>query len=161
MPEIIPLGWFHTIMGIIAMLSAVYTLVKFKEISLENRSGQIYLLTTLATAVTALGIFQHGNFNPAHALAILTLLALAAGTIAATIKPFGGLSRYVQAVSYTATLLFHSIPAITDSLMRLPIGDPVLTSIEDPLLQKCYMVLLALFVVGVSLQLRWIYRQSD
>jgi uncharacterized membrane protein len=161
MPEIIPLGWFHTIMGIIAMLSAVYTLVKFKEISLENRSGQIYLLTTLATAVTALGIFQHGNFNPAHALAILTLLALAVGTIAATIKPFGGLSRYVQAVSYTATLLFHSIPAITDSLMRLPIGDPVLTSIEDPLLQKCYMVLLALFVVGVSLQLRWIYRQSD
>ena len=87
MPEIIPLGWFHTIMGIIAMLSAVYTLVKFKEISLENRSGQIYLLTTLATAVTALGIFQHGNFNPAHALAILTLLALAVGTIAATIKP--------------------------------------------------------------------------
>lgn len=161
MPEIIPLGWFHTIMGIIAIISAVYTLVKFKEISLENRSGQVYLFTTLATAVSALGIFQHGNFNPAHALAILTLLALAVGTLAATIKPFGRLSRYVQAVSYTATLLFHSIPAITDSLMRLPIGDPVLTSIEDPLLHKCYMVLLALFVVGVSLQLLWIYRQPD
>ena len=31
MPEIIPLGWFHTIMGIIALVSGGYTLAKFKE----------------------------------------------------------------------------------------------------------------------------------
>ena len=64
-------------------------------------------------------------------------------------------------MSYTATLLFHCIPAVTDALMRLPVGDPVLTSIEDPLLKKCYLVLLVLFLVGVSLQLRWISRQGS
>jgi transposase len=74
-------------------------------------------------------------------------------------KPFGKLSRHVQAVSYSATLLFHSIPAVTDGLLRLPPGDPVLQSIEDPLLKMCYLGLLALFLVGVSLQLRWIRRQ--
>lgn len=158
MPEIIPLGWFHTAMGIVALLSGGFALAKFKEITLLTRSGQIYVATTLITAGTALAIFQHGAFTPAHSLAVLTLLALAVGTVAATTKLFGALSRYVRAVSYSATLLFHCIPAVTDALMRLPVGDPVLTSIEDPILKMCYLGLLLLFLIGISLQLRWIHR---
>ena len=161
MPEITPLGWFHTAMGVIALLSGAFTLVKFREISPRTRSGQIYLLTTLVTAATALAIFQPGGFGPAHGLAVMTLVALAVGTLAATMKPFGKLSRYVQAVSYSATLLFHCVPAVTDALMRLPVGDPILTSIEDPILRACYLGLLAAFLVGVSLQLLWIYGQRD
>lgn len=160
MPEIIPLGWFHTAMGIIALISGGFTLARFREISLQTRSGQIYLAATLITAGTALAIFQHGEFGPGHALAVMTLLALFVGTVAATTKFFGKFSRYMQAISYSATLLFHCIPAITDGLMRLPVGDPVLTSIEDPILKMCYLVLLVIFLVGVGLQLRWIHRQS-
>lgn len=159
MPEMIPLGWFHTVMGIIALISGGFTLARFKEISLRTRSGQIYLLTTLMTAGTALAIFQRGEFGPGHALAVMTLLALAIGTVAATTTLFGKSSRYLQAVSYSATLFFHCVPAVTDGLMRLPVGDPVLTSIEDPVLKLCYLVLLISFLVGVSLQLRWIRRQ--
>ncbi len=159
MPEIIPLGWFHTAMGIIALFSGGYTLARFREISLQTRSGQIYLVTTLITAGTALAIFQRGEFGPGHALAVMTLLALAVGTVAATTKPFGKFSRHVQALSYSATLLFHCVPAVTDGLLRLPVGDPVLTSIEDPILKVLYLGLLVLFLIGVSLQLRWIHRQ--
>ena len=159
MPEIIPIGWFHTAMGIIALLSGGYTLARFREISLQTRSGQIYLVTTLITAGTALAIFQRGEFGPGHALAVMTLLALAVGTVAATTKPFGKFSRHVQALSYSATLLFHCVPAVTDGLLRLPVGDPVLTSIEDPILKVLYLGLLVLFLIGVSLQLRWIHRQ--
>ncbi|MDH3646791.1 MAG: hypothetical protein OER80_08465 [Gammaproteobacteria bacterium] len=159
MPEITLLGWFHTAMGIIALVSGGLALAAYKEITLQTRTGQIYLATTLITAATALGIFQRGEFGPGHALAVMTLLALAVGTVAATTKLFGKLSRYVQAVSYSATLLFHCIPAVTDGLLRLPVGDPILTSIEDPILKMCYLGLLVLFLVGVSLQLRWIYRQ--
>ncbi len=162
MPEILPIGWFHTGMGVIALISGGFTLARFKEISPQTRSGQIYLATTLITAATALAIFQHGEFGPAHGLAVMTLLALAVGTVAATIKPFGKWSRQVQAVSYSATLLFHSIPAVTDGLLRLPVGNPVLRSIEDPILKMCYLGLLTLFLVGISLQLRWIHRvQAD
>lgn len=160
MPEIIPLGWLHTAMGIIALVSGGIALFKFKEILPQTRSGQIYLVTTLITAATALAIYQHGGFGPAHGLAVMTLLALAAGTVAATTTLFGKWSRYVRAVSYSATLLFHCIPAVTDGLLRLPVGDPVLTSIEDPVLKASYLGLLVLFLVGVSLQLRWIHRQA-
>jgi uncharacterized membrane protein len=159
MPEMTPLGWFHTVMGIIALSSGGFTLAKFKEITLQTRSGQIYLATTLITAGTALAIFQRGEFGPGHALAVMTLLALAVGTLAATMKPFGKFSRHVQAISYSATLLFHCIPAVTDGLLRLPAGNPVLSSIEDPILKMCYLGLLVLFLVGISLQLRWIQRQ--
>lgn len=159
MPEITPLGWFHTAMGIIALFSGAAALARHREISLQTLPGTIYLAATLITATTALAIFQRGAFGPGHALAVMTLLALATGTVAATTKLFGRLSRYVQAVSYSTTLLFHCIPAVTDGLLRLPVGDPVVTSIRDPILQACYLVLLVLFLVGVTLQLRWIRRQ--
>ena len=159
MPEMIPLGWFHTAIGVIALGSGGFTLAKFKELSLQTKSGQIYLATTLITAVTALAIFQRGEFCPGHALAVMTLLALALGTVAATLKPFGKFSRHIQAISYSGTLLFHCIPAVTDGLMRLPVGDPILKSIKDPVLGMCYLGLLVIFLVGISFQLRWIHRQ--
>ena len=159
MPAMTALGWFHTVMGIIALSSGAYTLYRYREIVPGNRSGLIYLAATLITAATALAIYQHGGFGAGHALAVLTLAALAAGTLAGSTGLFGRWGRYLRALSYTATLLFHSIPAVTDGLLRLPVGNPVLTSIEDPVMQTAYLVLLALFVVGVTLQLRWIYAQ--
>ena len=160
MPEISPLGWLHTVLGAVAIISGVFALVNHKEITLQAWSGQIYLATTLITAATALGIFQHGVFGPGHVLAVMTLLALFVGTVAATTRLFGKLSRYVQALSYSATLLFHSIPAVTDGLLRLPVGNPVLTSIDDPVLKICYLVLVVIFLVGVTIQLRWIHKQA-
>ncbi len=159
MPEMIPLGWFHTLMGAIALVSGGFTLAKYKEILLQRRSGQVYLVTTLITAGTALAIFQRGEFGPGHALAVMTLLALMVGTVAATTQIFGKFARYLQAISFSATLLFHCIPAVTDGLLRLPVGDPVLSSIEDPILKMCYLALLVLFLLGISLQLRWIRSQ--
>ena len=160
MPEIIPIGWFHIAMGVIALFSGVFTLAKFKEISLKTRSGQIYLATTLITAGTALAIFQHGEIGPGHVLAVMTLVALAGGAVAEKMKLFGKWSRHVQAVSYSSTLFFHCIPAVTDGLLRLQVCDPVLTSLTAPILGMSYLGLLALLLVGISLQWRWITRQT-
>ena len=79
MPAMTALGWFHTVMGIIALSSGAYTLYRYKEIVPGNRSGLIYLAATLITAATALAIYQHGWFGAGHALAVLTLSAQASG----------------------------------------------------------------------------------
>jgi len=152
MPEISLFGWFHTIIAIIALIAGLYSLVRFKLILLEHTSSKIYLLCTLIAAASALAIFRHGGFGAAHGLAVLTLLALLFGTIAAKTRIFGKLSPYLQATSYSATFLFHMIPAITDGLMRLPVDAPIVTSIEDPLLKGFYLSFLLIYVVGLTLQ---------
>ena len=160
MPEITPFGWFHTLMGVIALLSGFYALVKHNVIGSGNLSGIIYLLSTLLAAASALGIYKHGGFGVAHALAVLTLLALAAGGLSEKTRILGKLSPYAQAMFYSATLLFHMIPAITDGLMRLPVGDPVVTDIEDPLLKTFYLVFLVAYVAGFAFQVLWLRKHN-
>jgi uncharacterized membrane protein len=99
---------FHTVIGLVALVCGFIALAWDKEISVRNRVGQVYLVTTLLTAVTALGIFHHGGWGPPHVLAVLTLVALAVGTVAATSPLFGWASRYVQAISYSSTVLFST-----------------------------------------------------
>src|ERR1700690_3440399 len=51
-----PLGIVHTAISLVAIVYGVIALLRYKEISPQNRAGQIYLIATLLTAVTALGI---------------------------------------------------------------------------------------------------------
>lgn len=159
MPEISLLGWVHTGIAIAALLCGLYALAKYKVITQQQLTGKIYLICTLITAATALMIYRHDGFGVAHGLAVLTLLALGVGAVAEKTKIFGKFSRYLQAISYSGTFLFHMIPAITDGLLRLPVGDPVVTSIEDPLLQGFYLAFLLTYIVGISLQIRWLRKQ--
>lgn len=161
MPEISLFGWFHTIIAIIGILAGIYSLVKFKLIRIADLSGKVYLLCTFLAAASALGIYQNGGFNPAHVLAILTLLALAVGAIAEKTQVFGKLSAYVMAMSFSATLLFHMIPAITDGLMRLPVSDPVVKEIEDPLLRGFYLAFLVTYIIGFACQCLWLRKQAS
>ncbi len=160
MPEMIPIGWIHTAIAIIALISGFYSLAVYRIISGERRAGQIYLVCTLITAVTALMIYQHGGFGPGHGLAVLTLLALAGGFLVTKIAWFKAFAEYFQVFCYSATLLFHMIPAITDGLLRLPVSDPVLTNPQDPLLQKFYLFFLVVFLVGIVLQFRWLKQKG-
>ena len=161
MPEITLLGWFHTIIGITALLTGVYSIAKFKVLRFEETTSKIYLACTFIAAATALAIFNAtGEFNKAHILAILTLLALAAGGILEKTQLLGGFSKYFQAIAYTATFLFHMIPAITNGLMRLPVSDPIVKNVEDPLLKQFYLAFLITYLVVVTLQLVWLKKQN-
>jgi uncharacterized membrane protein len=159
MPEMTILGWFHTIIAIVALLAGFYTLARYKIISLDNKSGKIYLGCTFIAATTALMIYNQGGFGPAHILAVLAILALFAGFIVTKISVFSKIADYFQAFCFSGTLLFHMLPAITDGLLRLPIGDPVLTTFHDPLLKQFYMLFLGIFVVGYALQFLWLKKQ--
>ena len=160
MPEMIPLGWLHTILGIGALMSGFYTLIKYRVVTLAHRSGKLYVLLTLIVAGTALGIYNQGGFGIAHNLAVLTLVALAGGVVMEKTRLFGSLSKYCQALGYSSTLLFHMIPAITDFLRRLPVGDPFIDTLEDPLLRQFHLAFLAIFAVGIVAQLLWLRKSS-
>jgi uncharacterized membrane protein len=160
MPEMTILGWFHTIIAIIALVAGFYTLAIYKIITLQHKSGQIYLACTLIAATTALMIYNQGGFGPAHVLAVLALLALIVGFIVTKIPIFSKIADYFQAFCFTGTLLFHMLPAITDGLLRLPIGDPYLSTFHDPLLKQFYLLFVGIFVVGYVAQFIWIKKRA-
>ena len=161
MPEMTMLGWFHTVLGVVAVLSGFYTLYKYKVISVEEDSGRLYVCVTLLVAGSALGIYNQGGFGIAHVLALLTLVAITGGFVMEKTKLFGSFSKYFQALAYTSTLLFHMIPAITDFLRRLPVGDPFVDSFEDPLLVNFQLSFLLIFVLGVIAQIFWLKNQEN
>ncbi|MEM7358364.1 MAG: hypothetical protein AAF431_04675 [Pseudomonadota bacterium] len=160
MPEMTILGWIHTIIAIIALIAGFYTLAKYKVILTENQSGRIYLACTLFAAGSALFIYNQGGFGPAHILAVLTLLAVAAGYLVDKISVLSVIAPYFKAFCYSATLLFHMIPAITDGLLRLPIGNPVLDTIHHPVLRQFYLAFLVTFVVGYICQFIWLRKNT-
>ena len=156
MPEITWFGWMHTIIAIVALLAGFYTLAVYKVITPEHRTGQVYLVCTLIAAVTALMIYRHGAFGPAHALAVLTLLALFGGFFVTKIPVFSQIADYFQAFCFSGTVLFHMLPAITDGLLRLQVSAPILTEPDDPLLKNFYLLFVAMFVVGYIFQFIWL-----
>ena len=160
LPPITFLGWIHTGCGIAAILIGAYALNKYKVISFSERAAKIYLLLTLITASTALAIYNQGGFGIAHILGVMTLAALLCGVVMEKTKLFGSASKYFQALGYTSTLLFHMIPAITDFLRRLPIGDPFIDTLEDPMLRQFHLAFLLIFVIGLVAQARWLSKSS-
>lgn len=150
------LGTIHTAISLVAVVTGFWALARDREIVPANRLGQTYLVTTFLTAATGLGIFQHGGFGAPHALSILTLLAIAVGTVAATSGLFGGASRYIQVISYSSTVFFHLIPGFTETLTRLPLGAPLVASPREPVLQWIIGACFLIFLVGLAFQLRWV-----
>jgi uncharacterized membrane protein len=159
MAALTTLGIVHTAASLVALVSGFTALARCKEILPTTRLGQVYLGATLITAASALGIFQHAGFGPGHALAIATLLALAIGTVAATTNVFGGAARYVQAASFSSTILFHLIPGFTEALTRLPFGAPLLPSAQAPVFKAIYAALAVVFALAFTAQVRWLLRQ--
>jgi uncharacterized membrane protein len=147
------LGLIHTAISLVALATGFILIVRDRSISPNARFGPTYLVATLLTAATALGIFRHGGFGPPHALAILTLAALALGWAATYLGIFGRASAYVETVCYSATYLFHLVPGFTETLTRLPVGAPIAASDQAPILQAIDAALLVVFLAWVAWQI--------
>ena len=152
------IGILHTLVGILAIISVVVQLWREQVISWQAHWGKVYLLATVITAASALVIFKHGRFNIAHALAVLTLLAVIAGWVVEKTRPFKSWNPYAMAVCYSSTILFHALPTATEILTRFPANEPMVTSLQDPLLHRTFLVILVVFLLLLVWQLWWIKR---
>lgn len=148
------LGIVHTAISLVAVAVGVMAFFRYKEILARTTLGKVYVVTTILTCLTGFGIFQHGGFGKPHALGIVTLLVLLLAAVAGRTQVLGRASPYVETISYSATFLFHMIPAMTETSTRLPLGAPLLANAEAPELKAATAVLFALFLVGAALQVR-------
>lgn len=150
-----PLGFFHTLISLVAVAAGAYALFRDRKITWDNQVGKLYVITTLIVCITGFGIFQHGGFGNAHVLGVLTLIVIVIAFLARkNINAFGRLSPYIETVSFSLTFFFHIVPAITETATRLPVGMPIASSPEDPIIQGAVGVCFLLFVVGAVVQVR-------
>jgi uncharacterized membrane protein len=155
-----PLGLFHTLVSLVCVVVAFMALARHKGISPRTRLGQIYLGTLVITTLTGFPIFRHGKAGPPHVLGVLTLVVLTIAAFAETSRLFGRASTYVKTVSYSMTVFFLMIPTVTETLTRLPLGAPIVSSPESPVFGPLYGALLVAFLIGAGLQVRALKRRA-
>ncbi|MCC2608126.1 hypothetical protein [Planctobacterium marinum] len=146
-------GVVHTLFGLLALILAMVLIAKHQRILLNHPMGKLYALFTAITAGTSLFIFNHGGLNPAHILAVLTLVALLGAIVLSLFKVFGTITPYVQLTLMSSTLLFHLLPAATEVLMRFPVDEPLVENLEDPLLHQTFLVIFILFLLLLMWQI--------
>ena len=153
------LGTFHTAISLIALAAGIISFIRYKDISLGNLAGQIYVVSTVVVCLTGFGIFQHGGFGKPHMLGIATLVVLVIAFVAGYTRLYGRASRYVETVSYSLTFFFHMIPTITEGSTRLPPGAPLLPNADAPELQVATAAMFVVFLIGATLQVRRLRRR--
>lgn len=161
MSSLTSLGVMHTVISLVTVASGIVALLRDKEILSRTLPGGLYVGGTVLTCVTALFIFQHGGFGPPHALALITLVTLAFAGLAEPSGLFGRAAHYVRAVAYSATLFFHSVPAVIEGTTRLPPSSPLFATQDDPHLQALTGVLFVLFLIGAAFQVRALRRRDQ
>lgn len=148
------LGILHTLLSLVAVGIAIVTLLRQGELRVRTSAGLGYVIATALTCLTGFGIFQHGGFGAPHVLGILTLVVLALAYLAGTRHSFGKASRYVEVIGLSLTVFFHSIPGVTETLTRLPLGAPVLPNADASALKIITGIAFGLFLIGAVWQCR-------
>ena len=145
------LGIIHTAISIIALLVAFNALYHDGKLDPSNGRGRLYIWLTIITCVTGFPVMKTGHFTPGHYLAIIIIVLLPVGIYSKRL--FGKLGNYIQVIVMSTTLFMSFIPAIVETLTRLPISHPIADGPNDPVLQKGLSALVLLYIVGVVYQL--------
>jgi len=146
------LGIFHTIVGIIAIVAAIVSYIKYGKINLAQLSGKIYFYGTLITALTALGISKHGGFNAGHVFSILIAILIIVAYYLYSKKKGNNRSRYFENFFLSFSFLLSWLPTVNETFTRIPIGHPLAKAPTDPIIAKTLLFLLILFIAGSILQ---------
>ena len=152
--EISFIGWIHTVLGTLAILVSVFIIASQGFITAKKPLGKFYLVATFITAATALMLYRNGGFNLAHLLAFFTLIAIFVGFLEEKYNILG-ISKYLQAMSYTGSVLFHLIPGISEVNKRLPLDNPMGLSVDDPINIRYYLIFT--LICGITVLAQWVY----
>ena len=155
------IGWFHTILGIAAIVTGLYLLLRDRFIFMDTGLAKFYILSTVITCASSFLLYgATGSFNTAHWLSVITILAVLFALVLNRYNIFGFLTVYLKQLALTGTVFFSMLPTTAEVLQRLPPSNPIVDSIEDPLVQSFYMSYVVIFGLFGIYQVVKIYREN-
>jgi len=148
------IGIFHTVIGVVAIIAAVISLIKSAKIDLGKASGKIYFYCTLIASLSALGLSSIKGVNPGHILALLIVALIVTAYFFHVKKQGNNRFRYVENSFLSLSFFLSLIPTVNETFTRIPVGHPLADGPSDPLIAKTLLLLLILFIIGSVLQFR-------
>lgn len=80
-------GWLHTVMSLIALITGTIVLTKTKGTAAHKRVGRIYAISMLMVCITAFMIYRlHNAFGILHFFAIISTVTLILGMLPMYLK---------------------------------------------------------------------------
>ncbi|SDZ30412.1 hypothetical protein SAMN04487939_13511 [Lysobacter sp. yr284] len=155
--SISPIGWLHTLGSLPAIPLAAYMLAKHGRIAPQTRAGRAYFGFMLLGVLTVYPIAQQ---PVSWIVATVTLAALLVGYGACALFPGRRLARYVETAALSLSVFLLMVPTVSETLRRLPAGDPLVKQMTDPLLLGVQGALFLALLIGVPLQLRAVYKRN-
>ncbi|MBC6110316.1 hypothetical protein ACFOG5_05945 [Pedobacter fastidiosus] len=148
------LGIFHTAIGVIAIVSAIASYIKYGKINLAALSGKTYFYCTMITSLTALGISKHGGFNAGHVFSLLIVVLVSVAYFLYQKKQGNNRNRYFENFCLSFSFFLSWIPTVNETFTRIPIGHPLAKAPSDPIIGGTLLFLLIIFVAGSIYQYR-------
>lgn len=142
------LGFFHTIIGVIAIFAAITSFIRFGKIELSHLTGKIYIYTTVVTALTALGLSKHGGFNAGHVFSVFIFIIVLVAFWLNNKKTGNNKFRYLENFLLSFSFFLSLIPTVNETFTRVPIGHPLAVGPTDPVIGKTLGLLLVFFIAG-------------
>jgi hypothetical protein len=94
-----------------------------------------------------------GHPTAGHYVAITILILIPLGVYVKQLRIFGKLADYAQLLFLSTTIFLSCIPAIVETLTRLPLKGPIAGGPNDPIIQKGMGALVVLYFLGMIYQI--------
>ena len=151
-----PAGWVHTLGSLPAIPAALYMIGRHGRIVPRSKVGALYFATMLIGAST---VFLVAKQPASVVIGAATLVLLLAGYGVAHVARLGRAAIYLETILLSLTVFLLLVPAVSETLRRVPDGHPFVADLKSPLLLGAQAALLGLLVLGVTAQLIWLRSQ--
>lgn len=153
-----PPGWIHTLGSLPAIPAAVYMFGRSGRIVPRSTAGTVYLVSMLIGAAT-IALIAHQPVS--YVIAGATLVLLLVGYGVERLPWRQSAKRYIETISLTLTSFLLMLPAVSETLRRVPDGHPLVTDPKSPILLGAMGALLVLLIAGVTAQVIYLRRHRQ
>lgn len=153
-------GAFHTVLSLIPVVAGLAAFKRYGKIDPATTAGKVYWAGMAASVLTAFGLSSTGGFNPGHALGLIALAVMLAGTAAPRLAFLGRAGAYLQVALMSFSFMLLMIPGTNETLSRLPVGHPIGNGPESAPVQMALAGMFVLFLLGTGYQLLQLRRRA-
>ena len=145
------LGWVHTVACLCALAIGATVLVGPKGSARHRQIGRLYLVSMLATNLTALGIYQRGMFYFPHWFAVAALIAVTIGFVCIRTRRPHAYWRHAHLTCMVASYYMLIGGGVNEVFLRIRMLHAVVPDVlHSPVVGMTHFAVMAMFAILIA-----------